>query len=130
MREIVPDDRVSYGRPEEIAGAGAYLCSSYAESALTEYVQQAAIRSHNSLTDRHSADGSAPETIKSCIDGATCRVAPVAMYRMISLAAGMDRRWAAKLEGAADPTAKLTANARSSNASAMLVSTPPINWSR
>ncbi|MFD0783988.1 SDR family NAD(P)-dependent oxidoreductase [Micromonospora azadirachtae] len=39
VREIVPNDRVRYGRPEEIAGAVAYLCSPYAE-----YISGATIR--------------------------------------------------------------------------------------
>ncbi|MEV0057368.1 SDR family oxidoreductase [Saccharopolyspora shandongensis] len=39
VREIVPNDRVRYGRPEEIAGAVGYLCSPYAE-----YISGATIR--------------------------------------------------------------------------------------
>ncbi|GAA0517373.1 3-oxoacyl-ACP reductase [Paractinoplanes deccanensis] len=39
VREIVPNDRVRYGRPEEIAGAVAYLCGPYAE-----YISGATIR--------------------------------------------------------------------------------------
>ncbi|WP_436534346.1 SDR family NAD(P)-dependent oxidoreductase [Actinoplanes sp. HUAS TT8] len=39
VREIVPNDRVRYGRPAEIAGAVAYLCSPYAE-----YISGATIR--------------------------------------------------------------------------------------
>ncbi|WP_127504551.1 SDR family NAD(P)-dependent oxidoreductase [Actinoplanes solisilvae] len=39
VREIVPNDRVRYGRPDEIAGAVAYLCGPYAE-----YISGATIR--------------------------------------------------------------------------------------
>lgn len=39
VREIVPNDRVRYGRPEEIAGAVAYLCGPHAE-----YISGATIR--------------------------------------------------------------------------------------
>lgn len=39
VREIVPNDRVRYGRPEEIAGAVAYLCGP-----LAEYISGATIR--------------------------------------------------------------------------------------
>ncbi|MEV4760315.1 SDR family oxidoreductase [Micromonospora sp. NPDC049559] len=39
VREIVPNDRVRYGRPEEIAGAVAYLCGPSAE-----YISGATIR--------------------------------------------------------------------------------------
>jgi 3-oxoacyl-[acyl-carrier protein] reductase len=39
VREIVPNDRVRYGRPDEIAGAVAYLCSPFAE-----YISGATIR--------------------------------------------------------------------------------------
>ncbi|MFC3455076.1 SDR family NAD(P)-dependent oxidoreductase [Amycolatopsis speibonae] len=39
VREIVPNDRIRYGRPEEIAGAVAYLCGPHAE-----YISGATIR--------------------------------------------------------------------------------------